>query len=267
MRRPYLCFLAVSLIVGLPAAPSLAASVTLYQQDFEAPDGFVNGSGSGYDDLSQQSVNSLYHDQPTGFEFAQTFTVETMLLTGTQAFGTGYSDPGGTFGNYAVGMLCCAQNDLLGLSFDVGSYDFFNFRIDVSSIGVSGGPGSPFASVDDIPWFEFRLYDNPGGGATTGGGLLLDEGDLYGTASALDVVDPTRGTFAFDASGSTDGNVTLQINLRLGGYAIFDNLLITASDEAGGGLGDGDPGVVPLPASLPLLLAGLGAVGLIRRRR
>ncbi|GGE40443.1 hypothetical protein GCM10011360_30080 [Primorskyibacter flagellatus] len=244
------------------AAPVLSASVTLYDQDFESPAGFVNGAGSGYSDLSQQQVNDLYANQPAGFTFEQAFTVETMLIGGSLAFGSGYSDPGGTFGSYAIGMLGSAQNDLLGLSFNVGDFDFFNFRVDISSIGLHGGPGSPFASASDVPIFRFRLYDNPLGTATVGGGTLLDEGDLTGVASELNVVAPTRGIFSFDASGSTNGNVTLQIDLIQGGYGIMDNFLITASDTAGGGID-----VVPVPASLPLLLAGLGGFGLLRRRR
>ena len=248
--------------LGFTAASAHAASITLYEQDFESPDGFVNGAGSGYSDLSQQQVNALYNNQPAGFSFAQQFTVETMLLTGNQAFGTGYNDPTGQGGNYALGMLGSAQNDLLGLTFNVGSFDFFNFRLDISSVGLHGGPGAPFASAGDVPAFKFTLYDNPTGANTTGSGTVLDEGTLTGTASALDTLDWTTGTFAFNTKDATNGNVTLQLDLISGGYAAFDNFKITASDTAGGGLTP-----VPLPAGLPLLLAGLGAFGALRLRK
>ncbi len=246
------------------AAPAGAATVVLYDQDFETPNDppdFDNGAGSGYRDLSQQQVNDLYGSQPAGFTFAQDWTVETMLLTGTQAFGTGYSDPSGIGGDYAVGMLSNVQNDLLGLSFDAGAFPFFNFRLDVSSMGLDG-PGGPFTNASLVPKFRFTLYDNPTGATGLfGNGTVLDTADLTGTASAIDTTDWTSGQFAFDLSNATNGKVTLQIDLLEGGYAIFDNFRITASDEQGGGL---DP--VPLPAGLPLLLAGLGAIALLRRR-
>ena len=54
----------------------------------------------------------------------------------------------------------------------------------------------------------------------------------------------------------------LQVDLLSGGYAAFDNFRITASEEAGGGLSP-----VPLPAGLPLLLGGFGALSLLFRRR
>ena len=254
MKKLYLNILA-GLLVATSGATQ-AASITLFDQDFESPNGFINNFGSGYSDLSQQSVNSLYANQPAGFTFAQSFTVETMLLTGTQAFGTGYNDVSGQGGNYALGMLGSAQNDLLGLSFDVGGFDFFNFQIDISSVGLHGGGGAPFASPTDIPQFMFTLFDNPSGAANVGGGTILDMGTLTGVASNLDVLDWTTGTFAFDTSASTNGNVTLQIDLVAGGYAAFDNFKITASDIAGGGLEQ-----VPVPATLSLFLIGLGLAG------
>lgn len=251
--------------IGL-AGSAFAASVTLYEQDFENPNNppaFQNGFGSGYSDLSQQQVNDLYGGQPAGFSFAQAFTVETMLLTGSTAFGTGYNDTTGQGGNYAVGMLCCAQEDLLGLSFNVGAFDFFNFRLDISSVGLHGASGAPFASPADIPIFQFTLFDNPTGTTNTGGnGTVLSQASLTGVASPLQDLVWTTGSFAFNTAGNTNGNVTLQVDLLQGGYAVFDNWKITASDTPGGGLG-----AVPLPAGLPLLMAGLAGLGIAGRRR
>jgi hypothetical protein len=253
LKKTNLIFLTTLMFVSCGAAQ--AASITLFNQNFESPNGFINNSGSGYSDLSQQSVNSLYANQPAGFAFAQQFSVETMLLTGTQAFGTGYTDTSGQGGNYALGMLGSAQNDLLGLSFDMGAFNFFNFQVDISSVGLHGAVGAPFASASDIPQFMFTLFDNPSGTANVGGGVVLDSGSLTGVASNLDVLDWTTGTFAFDTSASTNGNVTLQIDLVAGGYAAFDNFKITAADNAGGGLTP-----VPVPATLSLLLIGIGFI-------
>ncbi len=205
-------------------------------------------------------MNTLYGGQPVGFFFAQTYTVETALLTGNQAFGTGYSDATNTGGNYAVGMLSNVQNDLLGLSFDIGSYNFFNFAIDISSLGLDG-PSGPFVN-GDLPKFKFTLFDNPSGTSTTGSGTELDSAELIGKLSEQHVLDWTHGVFAFDTSNSTNGNVTLQVDLLQGGYAVFDNFKITASDEALGGIS-----TVPVPATIWLFSFGLiGVISLARRK-
>ena len=92
----------------IQAGAASAASVLLYQQDFETPAGYVNNGG---DVNIFRPVNQLYGGQPAGFQFAQTFTVETLNVTGsargagTAAFGSGWSDPSGIGGNYAIGML------------------------------------------------------------------------------------------------------------------------------------------------------------------
>jgi len=53
--------------------------------------------------------------------------------------------------------------------------------------------------------------------------------------------------------------------------ALFFTNLTAGTTTGGGGIGDdpGDPpdGYIPVPASMPLLLAGLGAFGLLRRRK
>lgn len=158
-------------------------------------------------------------------------------------------------------MLSSYQNDLLGLSFDVGDYDFFNVYTDVSSIDLSSWSG-PFVNPGDVPVFRFSLFDNPGGGLGTGSGVALDSFELTGTASARDVFDWTSGAFGLSTNGNTDGNVILQIDLLQGGYGALDNLRLEASDTA-----PPETPVVPLPAGLPLLAGGLALLGLVRRRR
>lgn len=267
MKRGGLAGLPALFVLGAMALPQAAdaATVTLYSQNFENPNapGFVNGSTvtNGYNDVSQQKVNTLYGGQPAGFSFSQVYTVETVLLTGDLAFGTGYNDPTGIGGNYALGMLSTLQDDRLGLAFDVGAHDFLNFRLDVSALGLDR-QGAHYGSSTEAPVFRFTLYDNPTGAAGVGSGLVLDTADLVGVASALDTLNWTAGSFAFDASGSTNGNVILQIDLLSGKYAVMDNFLITTSDTALGGISS-----VPTPASALLLTTALGGLGFAARRR
>jgi hypothetical protein len=242
-----------------PVSNSEAATI-LYDQDFESPVGFVNDGG---DVNIFRTVNQLYGNQPTGFVFTQQFTVETLLITGASAFGTGYSDPSGTGGNYALGMLSSVQNDLLGLAFNVGTNDFLNVSLDISSIDLStfGGPFVPAFPPGAAPMFEFTLFDNPGGAPGLGSGTILDSAQGVGTASPRDVFDWTSLLLPLDASGSTDGNVILRIDLLSGGYAAMDNFLIAASDVPG----DVDPPPVAEPTSL--LLLGVGGAGLLAERK
>lgn len=242
---------------------SNANTVILYDQDFENPVGYNNDGG----DVSIfRTVNDHYANQPAGFEFAQTFTVETLNVSGSArgggsaAFATGWTDSSGQGGDYAIGMLSSRENDLLGLNFNVGAFDFLNFRIDVSSVDLSTF-GGPFVPAGGVPQFRFSLFDNPTGVLSTGGGTLLDSIDFSGTASDRDVFDWTTGTFGLSTAGNTNGNVTFQIDLLFGGYAAFDNLRITASNDPG------NVGNVPLPASSLLLLAGIGGLTVLRRRR
>jgi len=247
--------LVILLVAHFLCASHSIAGVMLYSQDFESPVGFSQVEL----DVSTQLVNDLYGNQPPGFSFAQQFTVETLLLTGTAAWGTGYSDPSGIGGNYALGMLSSAQNDLLGLSFDAQDYAYFNLKLDISSVDING-IGGPFVSAGSVPVFEFTLYDNPTGATGLGSGTILDVQQATGTASAQDVLDWTNVILPLDASGSTNGNVTLRIDMLSGGYAALDNFLIVASDVAG------DVSAVPEPVTA-IAMGLLGVVGFAGRRR
>lgn len=243
-----------ALALVMPSAAALA-DTTLYTQNFESPVNFVNDGG---DINIFRTVNDLYGDQPVGFRFAQPFTDETLLVGGTQAFGTGYQDPSGIAGKYVVGMLSDSQNDLLSLSFSAGSFRFVNFSLDISSIDLDrfGGPFVPVGGA--APVFRFSLFDNPSGTTgLSGNGVLLDSGTATGTVAPNKFTfDWTHVAVGLDAQASTNGNITLQIDLLSGGYAAMDNFQIVASNLP-----------VPEPASWALFGAGLAGLMAWKRRR
>jgi hypothetical protein len=174
----------------------------------------------------------------------------------------GYKDPAGIGGNFAIGMLSSVQNDLLGLAFNVGSFNFLNLRADISSIDLSccGGPFVPTGNPASIPIFRFSLFDNPSGAVGIGAGTALD------SFTATGLMNPSKNSFLWsqalgglNAANSTNGNVILQIDLLQGGYASFDNLRVVASNTKG------DVGAIPEPATWLMLIAGFGLMGVSLR--
>lgn len=241
---------------------SVNATTILYNQNFENPTGFVNDGG---DVNINRTVNQLYGGQPAGFQFAQNFTVETLLVGGSQAWGTGFLDPQGKAGNYVLGMLSDVQDDRLGLAFDVGNFKFLNFQLDISSIDLDRWNG-PFIPVGGLaPTFRLSLYDNPSGNNGLGSGNLLDSIDITGLASPQkNTFDWSNHTVALDATGNTNGNVILRIDLLSGGYAAMDNFIIAASDISGD-VGGGT--LVPEPSSIALLSLGIVGFVITSRRK
>jgi len=244
MRFARLCASVLSAAVLGLASLSAQAGQVLFYQDFENPTGFRN---DGQDVNIYKTVNQLY-----GSQFTQTYTVETLYLKGTAAFGHGYSDPSGKGGNYVIGMQHNKQDDLLGMAFNVGTNAYLNIKVDISSIDVSGF-GCPCLPANGlVPVFRFTLYDNPSGQSGLGSGMVLDTLDITGTASPQAVFDWTEAILPLSAKGSTNGNVILRIDLISGLYGAFDNLQIAASDVAG------DVGRVQVPEPGVLGLAALG---------
>ncbi len=241
------------------AGASQAATTVLYTQDFENPVGFVNDGG---DVNIYRTVNQLYSNQPSGFVFSQAYTVETLLVGGTQAWGKGFQDPQGRAGAHVLSMLSTTQDDKLGLAFDVQSSKYLNFRLDISSIDLDrwGGPFVPTGGM--APTFRFSLFDNPSGQAGLGAGAPLSFVDLSGTvASNRYTFNWTNVVAGLSTAGNTNGRVILRIDLLSGGYAAMDNFVIAASDDFGS-----VPGVPEAQSGL-MLLAGLGVVGAVAARR
>jgi hypothetical protein len=220
--------LALTMTAVFSSNTTLAQTITLYQNDFESPN-VPPAIACGYA-IDTRTINSLYGGQ--GGEFAQINTVETVLINEPAAFGTPqeYSDPEGKGGNYAIGMLSSLQNDRLALTFDGQGLPFVNVGMDISSIDVfsCGGPVGVAA-----PSYTIRLLDSPGG-VFNWSDAVLDEVTIIGeTAPDQWTFHWTNHVVALDASGSTDGNISIVWDLVQSGYGAFDNLIITSSDEEG----------------------------------
>ncbi|MEM7254582.1 MAG: hypothetical protein AAF493_24465 [Pseudomonadota bacterium] len=196
---------------------SAFATTVIFSQDFNSPVGWEQVViPVAALDVSQQPVNDLYGAHTSGVSYAQGGTVETLHVTGGEAFGTGYDDPSGEAGDYLLAML---RTDLLGISLSIGAVDSFHLSIDITSIDINGagGPFNPPNGRESM--FQISLFDNPSGAANTGSGTALDFVTGTTTLSATNVIDFTTLTHTFDATGVTNGNVILQIDL-IGSCAI-----------------------------------------------
>jgi hypothetical protein len=206
------------------AAPQAAAAqaLILYANDFETPNQPISVSCGN--SLDQAGINPNY-GRP-GFGFVEQFTVETVVLR----------DPPGKYGNqssangkYAVGMLGDVQDDRLALRLDVQGQQFINVSMDVSSIDVDGC-GGPFGF--ESPVFKVTLLDSPKG-VFDWSAKKLDEKLARGEpARDAWTFEWSRATLALDASQASDGNVSVVFDLVSKGYAVFDNLEISASKLA-----------------------------------
>ncbi len=258
MRLRLVAAVAALAVAGSQAA---AAPILLFEQDFESPSGIIVGNAC-CTDISQQSVNALF-----GTAFQQTNTVETLAINGPAGL---YSDPAGDGGNYSLGMLSSVQDDLLSLTFDTGGLLFLNMGWLISPIAADQPAGLPHTDTFGIsaPTFQLSLYDSPGGVfdlASLGSFTLLDSTTISGNAPGATpfTFNWSSHVIALDASGSSDGNVSIVFDLTAGGYASFDRIVIASSDIAGelpprGTPPPDPPPPMPIPESSTLTLLGIG---------
>ncbi|HEY5625320.1 MAG TPA: thrombospondin type 3 repeat-containing protein, partial [Dehalococcoidia bacterium] len=208
---------------ALAAAPAHSQSIVLYTNDFETPNVpiAINCGNS----LDTRTIDTLYGGP--GFVYNQQFTVEAVSIDDAGAL---YSDPSGTGGAYAIGMLSAFQDDKLGLTFDRQAKTYINVGLDLSSIDVSGC-GGPFGVA--VPIMQVSLLDSPGG-VFSFGSPVLDVDTITGVAAPDQwTFEWSTGVVSLDATGATDGNVSIVFDLIQSGYAAFDNLSIVASDSTG----------------------------------
>ena len=196
------------------------------------------------------------------------------------------------------------QEDDRTLSFDrfdpvaghaAGATLGYHLSCDVNGSFECTGQGGGWSAntVVVIEWNEGKLNredgDGDGDGGDTGGSDAFDiSASLSGTTTAEDlapftdegqtdvllkhVVNANGGPGAFDAAYDFDSAMTLtyEYEVASGGDDGGSGGGTGGGGHAGGG-GGGDggtpPAPIPLPAGLPLLLGGLGALGLARRFR
>lgn len=253
-----------AVVVMALASGGTQASTLLYSQNFDNPNQFVNYDyGGGPKDVDPfTTVNGAYGNQPPGFTFGQAWTVETLLVGGTGAWnGQGFRDPSGTGGSYVLGMLSSVQDDLVGLSFNNQGFRYLNFRFDYSPIDLNSWGGA-FNPNGVAPSFRVSLIDNPSGTTGLGSGAVLAFQDFIGAAPDNPYTFKwSNGVAALDSLSSTNGNVTIRIDMLSGGYGAIDNFVVNASDRAG------EVPAIPEPGTYAMMLLGLVALGWVARRR
>lgn len=168
-----------------------------------------------------------------------------------------------------------------GLNSDVNDVNVleFDFTVEAGKTSVSaefvfGTDEFPDQSVTDI----FAFFVDGVNYAEFDDGSLIN---FQAGANDANYNDNTGGTFAIEWDGVTDvlkvtglldqnlSTHNLKIVLADTSDNVFDSAVyitgLTAGSSSGGGIDPTSP--VPLPAGLPLLLAGLGAFGVMRRTK
>ena len=208
-------------------------TILLFENHFSAPNQTpVANCGP---DLDATLVNTLWGGTGTGTGggglWAQVNTVETILINGPDNI---YTDTLAIGGDYCASMLSTAQDDKAALTLDCEALPFVNLYMDVSAIDLVLC-GGPFGIAQ--PSFHVTVFDSPGGVFDINApGTLLDQDTLYGVAPGSDPYTFSWASVAtgLDVSASTDGNVTVMLDLLTSGYAAFDNIVINASITAEG---------------------------------
>lgn len=180
-------------------------------------------------DFGVDPVNTLWAGTGIGTsagQFANTNTVETILITGP---GEVYEDPSGIGGDFSIGMLNAMFGDKLGLLIDTEGLPFVNMAMDISAINTTCGGPLPM----DTAVFLLELLDAPGGTFDLLNGTVLDADTLTGIGPDVNsfIFNWARTEGSLDVSGSTDGFVAIRMTVIRSSYASFDNIYIEASED------------------------------------
>jgi len=185
-----------------------------------------------------------------------------------------------------AGLLALAAATIVGSSAQAAVVDF-EFTVKSWSNGLNGGTGSDLAGVQGAGFAYGGVDVFMAGGFFHDGGLHAGIGrPVYslGAATYGPGSEPSgfTGSAVFSNSGYipsittsiTAGNIGFKTAAGNYGYVVFDwnypartLTFLSGQYESVAGAAISTASAVPLPAGLPLLLSGLMAAGILRRRR
>ena len=210
-----------------------AQTVLLFANDFSSPNQEIVGNCGP--DLDATLVNTLWGGTGTGTGggglWAQQFTVETILINGPSGQ---YTDTEAIGGDFCVSMLSTINDDRAAFTLDCELLPFVNLYMDVSSIDLAAC-GGPFGLAQ--PSFHVSVYDTPSGVFDFGSlGVLLDEDTLFGVVPSGDPFTFTWSSVSsgLSVAGSSNGMITVVLDVLSSPYMALDNIQIEASVIAAG---------------------------------
>lgn len=169
--------------------------------------------------------------------------------------------------------LAASSASAATLDFTSGVLGGFNTTLTMPEATITAAPGTTLAVGDFIANAVCPVTSGCAGAMTLTWNFDVENvGFEYGFGNAGDFATVT----AFDASNNTVGSVSLTLTSGtasedLSGLGVFrslefDNIGATGAGYAYGNVTFDRAAVIPLPASLPLLLGAFGGLALLRRK-
>ena len=202
----------------------------LFENDFENPDTTQFVEFCSPDLILNNTIKAIY-----GFEFNQTFTIETIRINGPN---NDYADPQRIGGDYALGLLKGPTNDdMLAFTFNRAGLPFLNLKMNISPIGwkkIGACRNQAFELKE--PVFKVSVYDTPSGNFNfSTSNVLLDSKEFTGLEMGETpfVFNWAIVMASLDVSDASSESVTVVLDLIESDYAAFDNITITSSSQVG----------------------------------
>lgn len=150
-------------------------------------------------------------------------------------------------GSFAIGNYSTANPLSFGI-FDANNAFVNSSNMLTLNVGVSLLPGSNWR------WLELVTFDGPSRNFVASSGLL-------------DVLNWPTGGYLWNLDFSQLADQWFQVFTYSSSFGDAQNGFVSFTGVDSYTLGNNNPSPVPLPAGFPLLLAGLGAFGAVKRKQ
>ncbi|KAL3932279.1 MAG: hypothetical protein SGARI_004007, partial [Bacillariaceae sp.] len=210
------------------------AAVTLYENDFEGATNEEPERREGLPNFIHALPGRLndYFGPPAVPKigppkfFNENINLETVFVTNSISLDNGqpYQDPTGTGGDFAIGFQNIFDDDQMAISIDLGGRCGVEVSFDATPLYFINWTGirRPYADAA----FTVSVLDDPNAVAALDGALLDSDTGFCPRGSDQITFNWTRHTLTLDASGSTNGIVSIRFGVTSGNYAVLDNIVI-----------------------------------------